>query len=122
MIQLSRKLRKLREGVFDSENDHVVFIPRRKGRKPILDSEDVQLVKIALTENASATVKSAKERLEENGVRVWKTTIWRTARKEGLTHQKIAYKPATVFTRRIINEQRQYAQRIHRCADSELWF
>ena len=115
-------LKKMREGVFDCEDDQVVYIPERKGRKPILDEQDVEAVKTVLTETATATLTSAKERLEENGVSVGKTTIWRTAQKAGLSYQKISYKPAVVFTRRIINERRQYAQRIHECADQEVWF
>lgn len=114
-------LARIRDG-FEGEGDNIVFVPAKRGRRTVIDAETGERVKAFLTATPTATISDAKEMLETGGVRVCRSTVWRMARREGLSHQMIAPKPAVVFTPRIVQARHDYAQRVVDMADAELWF
>ena len=114
-------LRELREGKHDY-GDFVVYRPVKKGRKPVITEELCERVKEILTSSPTETIDSAKERLHNEGVDVSRSTVYRMAQSQHISHQMIVPKPAAVFTRRITQQRFDYATRVNDKPDQELWF
>ena len=74
-------VRRIREGMFDSEG-RVVYQMKRKGRKQKVTREIASRVKELLTSSTTATLRTAKQTLEEENVFLSRTTIHRIAGKE----------------------------------------
>ena len=79
-------------------------------------------VRDILTSAPTETIDTAKERLNNDGVEVSRSSIWRMARSQQLSHQMIVPKPAAVFTRRITQQRFEYAQQVNGRPDQVLWF
>ena len=114
-------LRELREGKHDY-GDFVLYSPAKRGRKPVITTEMSERVRDILTSAPTETIDTAKERLNNDGVEVSRSSIWRMARSQQLSHQMIVPKPAAVFTRRITQQRFEYAQQVNGRPDQVLWF
>ena len=109
------------DGVYD-HGDNTVFIPTPKGRRPVIDEERTALVRQFLTETPTATLESVREHLNNEGIEVSTTSVWRMARDGGLSNQLISYKPGVVFTPQITQQRFQYAEQVNEIPDVEIWY
>ena len=117
----NKLLKKLRDGVYDYGED-VVFIPEKRGRKTKMAKAIRARVVAILTSEPTMTLGRAKELLAADGIDISVSTIWRIAKKEHISIQKISPKPGVVFDARITEARHDYAQEVNEMPDEELWF
>ena len=118
---VKKLLKELREGKWDV-GDFVVYNPPKMGRKPIITEEMSVRVKDILTSAPTETIDTTKENLEEEGFQASRSTIFRMAQSQHISHQMIVPKPAAVFTARITQERNEYARHVVDLPNQELWF
>ena len=94
----------------------------KKGRKAKTTPEMAQMVKAHLTESRTATLSTARQMLEDAGVTVRKTSVWKLAHMESLSYKRTALKGEITWTERVIESRFQYAMRVNAMPDDELFF
>ena len=90
------------------------FAIEKKGRKEKITGEMAQLVKAHLTESRTSSLSTAKQHLENLGILLSKTSVWRLAHMGGLSFKRTALKGEVTLTERIIESRFFYATRITR--------
>ena len=112
-------IKKITENGLDELPDFGIV---KKGRKTKTTPEMSQMVKAHLTGSRTATLLSAKQHLEDAGIVVGKTTVWRLAHMGDISFKRTAFKGEVVLSQRIINTRFDYATKVDEIADDELLF
>ena len=94
----------------------------KKGRKTKITPEMSQVVKVHLTGSRTATLSTARQHLQDNGVTVGKTSVWRLAHMEEISYKRTAFKGEVVLSQRIIDCRFDYGMRVNEMADEEILF
>ena len=69
---LTRLLKKIREGTYNF-GKHVMFIPKKKGRKSVYNKDRVARVKAVMTSEPTMTLDKARENLASDGIHMGRT-------------------------------------------------
>ena len=94
----------------------------KKGRKPKTSETMAQIVKDHLTQNRTATLSSAKQHLEESGIFIGKTTVWRLANMGNISFKRTAFKGEVVLSDRMIERRFLYGTQVDGMTNDELFF
>ena len=108
-------------GEFD-EDELLNFELVNKGRKVKTTPEMAQMAKDHLTQSRTATLATAKSHLEEAGIVLGKTTIWRLVHGESLSFKRTALKGEVTLTQRVVELRVLYANRVVNIPDDQLLF
>ena len=94
----------------------------KKGRKAKTSEHAAQIVKDHLTGSTTATLVSAKQLLDESGIHVGKTTVWRLAHMGSISFKRTAFKGEVVLSQRVIESRFLYGTRVNEMTNEELFF
>ena len=81
-----------------------------------------QLVKARLTESRTSSLSTAKQHLENLGILLSKTSVWRLAHMGGLSFKRTALKGEVTLTERIIESRFVYATGVNDIPDEVLLY
>ena len=112
-------VKRVRENDLDELPDFGIV---KKGRKPKTTPEMSRMVKDHLTGSRTATLSSAKKHLADEGIIVWKTTVWRLANMEDISYKRTAFKGEVVLSQRIMDRRFEFGGQVDEMADDELWY
>ena len=92
------------------------------GRKVKATPEMARMVKDHLTQSRMATLSTAKRHLEDAGIVLGKTTIWRLVHSDSLSFKRTALKGEVTLTQRVIESRVAYATLVNSIPDDQLLF
>ena len=81
-----------------------------------------QIVKAHLTGSRMATLATAKRLLEDSGITVGTTTVWRLAHTGEISFKRTAFKGEVVLSDRIIEKRFVFGTMVDQMSDDELVF
>ena len=97
-------------------------ISKQRGRKPKRSAALEERVKQQLTGDRTATIASVVAALNEEGVDVQKSTVWRMAHDSKVSFKRTVSKPREVLTERIVEQRFLHASIVWEICDDLLFF